>query len=313
MAIQTRKSNPNKPPRIMIYGPEGVGKSTLGAKADNPVFITPEGGADQLEDVNGNPVDIIEGVSTWTQFLAKVKELATDKTHTFKTLVLDSADWIETLAHAHIVGNSGKTIITVDGGYGSGLRRSRDMHKELIEILTDLREKRNMTIIVTAHCHVKEVKDPDAADNYDGFEIKCHEYVSSLWREWVDILAFAKQNVYVKKSEDSDSRANGDGKRTVYLEKRPAFQAKNRYKMPAEMEFTEEFYKEIKAYTSKATSKVIEQASVDEIHAELIELLPLVTDEKTAAAINKSISDAGQNGAKLTQIRNRVREITNKG
>ncbi|MDR0869400.1 MAG: ATP-binding protein [Planctomycetaceae bacterium] len=42
--IQTGKAQ--APPRLLIYGTEGIGKSTFGASAPKPIFIPTEDGLD---------------------------------------------------------------------------------------------------------------------------------------------------------------------------------------------------------------------------------------------------------------------------
>ncbi len=227
--IQPKKSD--YPARVVIYGIEGVGKSTFGDEAPNSVFISPEGGTEQLKRGIALP-----NIKTFKDVEESVQELITGE-HDYKSLILDSADWIEKLAHSQIVGAGTKSIITVNGGYGAGFRDSEMMHKRLIEKLSELREKRGMNIIVTAHYQVKKVKDPDAIADYDQFEIKCHEMVSSLWREWADALLFCRFETYIKDGGDEGKTiAKGSGKRIMFTEKRPAFQAKNRYGLPAQID-----------------------------------------------------------------------------
>lgn len=308
MAIVTKKSNPNNPARVLVYGMEGVGKSTLGAKSEKPVFITPEGGADQLTDSQGNPIEQMSDVSTWADLMAAVNALITEK-HDFKTLVLDSADWIEGLAHKAIIGNSGKTITTVNGGYGSGYRQSQNMHQALIEQLKVLREKKGMNIIVTAHAHVKEVKDPEMTESYDSFEIKCHELVSSIWREWVDGLFFVRFRTFTKTEEGAaKAKAFTDGTRVLYAQKTPAFQAKNRYGMPAEMDFTEGFWSEFMKYARKGPKA----ETVKSVKDEIAEMYLTITQEKIKKGVEDSMQEAGEDLTKLIVIRDRLREVTQK-
>lgn len=303
--LKTRKSNPNKPVRIMIYGVEGVGKSTLGARADKPIFISPEGGTDQLVSSHGSSIDEMPHVNNWDALRNSVTQLINEQ-HDFKTLVIDSADWVEKLAHAKIIGQSNKSIITCNGGYGTGYRESEKLHRELIEGLSILRDKRDMHIIVTAHAHVKGVKDPGVLEDYDSFEIKCHEMVSSLWREWVDGLFFVRFRTFSKTSDDSvRARALGDGTRVLYSIKQPAFQAKNRFGMPGEFEFTEDFWNTLMTYARKNP-----QESVAELLKEIADLSRQIDDEEIRAKIVASISSAGNISNRLKPIRDRLLEIT---
>ncbi len=300
--LQTRKANPNKPPRILIYGAEGCGKSTLGARSDKPIFISPEGGTDQLVDVHGNPCEEMQNVDTWPRFREALEQLKKE-THDFKTVVIDSLDWVESLAHADITKGTGKSIVTCHGGYGSGYRLSQTMHKEVIEDLSYLREVKGMGIVITAHAHVKAVKDPSMLHDYDQYEIKTHELVSSLFREWVDGLFFARFRTFTKEGETDKARALSDGSRVVYTVKQPSFQAKNRYGMPSEMDFTEDFWKEVKRYSRKGDT-------LEVVQEEILKLEAHITDEETRKTVTDFIVKAGNDVAKLIPIRDRLRQIT---
>lgn len=285
-----------KSPRVLIYGIEGVGKSKFGADAPKSIFISAEGGTNHLANATEMP-----NIKTFQDVLDGVKELIVSE-HDFKTVVLDSADWIERLAHAQILHNTDKTIITVLGGYGSGYRKSESLHKELIEALTELHDKKNMNIVITAHYHVKTVKDPEAAQDYDAFEIKCHEYVSALWREWTDAVLFARFETAVKVDDDKrKGRAYGTDKRIMYTQKRPSFQAKNRFGLPFELDVSWESFQ-----------NAINQGgeSVDDVLTDIAEFAAKVKDTATKDAVNLSVKSAGKDRAQLAKILNRLKVIT---
>jgi len=281
----------------MIYGPEGVGKSSFGAFADKSVFITPEGGADQLKTKSGEPIDIMPNCTTFDQVRGAVLRL-TNENHPFKTLVLDSADWIEKVCHKKIIGASDRSIITCNGGYGAGYRESEALHRGLIEDLSVLRDKKNMAIIITAHSHVKEVKDPSVIENYDAFEIKCHSFVSDLWREWVDALLFVRFRAYAKEGK---AKAFGDGSRVMYTEKDPAFQAKNRYTMPKELDFDWSAWDKIKSYTISKTA--------DDVMKESVKLLAGITDAEKKSQVLEFLQNNSNNVNTLTDAKNRIEQI----
>lgn len=310
--LNIRKANSSKPPRVLIYGIEGVGKTTLGAKADKPIFITPEGGADHVLGADNKPVDEIAGVKTWENLRAAVKSLIKEA-HDFKTLCIDSADWVEKLCHAKIIGTSGYDIIRANGGYGAGYSESENLHRELIGDLSTLRDEKGMAIIVTAHYQVKEIKDPDMVNDYDSYQIKCHEKVSSLWREWVDALFFARFSTFIKKDQKdakAKARAIGDDSRIVYTTKRPAFQAKNRYNMPPELPFTEDFWNVFMGYAKKGVQPEVARDPID-YRMEIDHWLTFVKDEVLTEKVKQSVVDAGDNPQQLQVIIDRLKEITN--
>lgn len=228
-------TNKPEPYRLLIYGIEGVGKSKFGAESEKPIFISVEGGTSHLRTRDMGKVPVMPGVNSFKDIKDSVLELITEK-HDFKTLVLDSLDWIESFAHKEIIGDSTKDIIRVNGGYGAGYRESQSMHVGLKDLIERLRVERQMNIILTAHYEIKPVKNPEAIADYDGFRIKLHEYVSSLWREYVDCTFYAKFETLVAAPKDGEKViVTGQGKRLMYTQARPHFQAKNRYNLPFEM------------------------------------------------------------------------------
>lgn len=157
-----------------------------------------------------------------------------------------------------------------------------------------------MAIIVTAHAHVKPVKDPSMPHDYDAYEIKCHELVSSLWREWVDALLFVRFRTFTNDSEETQrARAVSDGQRVVYTVKQPSFQAKNRYGLPPEMNFTLDFWNDLKSYLGGSSA----------IYNEVVGLIPKIKDaeKKTKAMETAELykSDAG----KMLGIKQRIEQI----
>lgn len=304
--LLTRKSNPNRPARIMIYGMEGAGKSTFGARAESPVFISTEGGIDQLTNANGEAVDEIPNVRTWDQLLKAVQSLRSED-HSFKTLVLDSADWIEKLAHKDIIGDEEKDIIRANGGYGSGYAESENKHRELIEALENLRNEKNMNIVVTAHTHVKTFKDPTASKDYDVFEIKCHEKVSSIWREWVDMLMFVRFDAHLKEDKKSPkAKAYGDSGRTAYTMKEPAFQAKNRYGIPAKIPFTLTTWDVIRPYINKAPM----DQTAEQVYTDIHELLAKMPEGETKTKATENTEKNKSDVKKLVAYREKLKKLT---
>ena len=82
-----------KPPRILIHGVHGVGKTTFAAGAPDPVFILTEDGLGTLE------VPHFPLARTFDEVMQALAALYTEE-HAFRTLVVDSVDWLEPLIHA---------------------------------------------------------------------------------------------------------------------------------------------------------------------------------------------------------------------
>jgi hypothetical protein len=216
-----------KPPRILIHGVHGVGKTTFAAGASDPVFILTEDGLGTL-DVPHFPL-----ARTFDQVMQALASLYAEE-HAFKTLVVDSADWLEPLVWARVCKDQGWKSIE-DAGYGKGYVNALDLWREYIEGLNALRDDKGMAILQIAHTDIKRFDSPES-EPYDRYVIKLHSKASALLQEHSDIVLFANYRVSTVKADvgfnKKVTRALGSGERLLHTAERPAFLAKNRYGLP---------------------------------------------------------------------------------
>lgn len=227
-----------KPPRILIYGPQKIGKSSFGSLADRPVFIQAEDGLDAIG------ADAFPLSKSFDEIMSNLTDLATQP-HDYKTVVIDSLDWMEPMIWQQVCKEHNvKTIEEVLKGYGKGYVQALNVWREYIDAINYLRDEKRMTVVQIAHAHIKRFENPET-DAYDRYEIKLHKSASSLVMEHSDIILFANYYVGIKKEEkpmnkEGRKRAIGSGERVLYTEERPSFMAGNRYGLPAEIPFDKE-------------------------------------------------------------------------
>lgn len=219
-----------KPPRIIVHGVHGVGKTTLGAQAPNPVFIQTEDGLGSL-DVPNFPL-----AKTFSEVMEAFGALYAEE-HNFETLVVDSLDWLEPLVWAEACARNGWASIE-QPGYGKGYLAAGDIWREYIDAVNALRNERGMAIIQIAHTDIKRFDSPET-EPYDRYVIKLHKRGAELLQEHADMVLFANWKVSTTKTDvgfnQKVTRAVGRGERTLYTEERPAFLAKNRHRLPPEL------------------------------------------------------------------------------
>ena len=225
MAINLQAISRNttlQPPRIMIYGPHGLGKTTFGASAPNPIFILTEDGLGRLEadhfPVSKSYKDVQEALT------------ALKGEHNFQTVVIDSLDWLDNLIWEQI--NS--QYEAKDLAYGKGAVLAADLWRKVLEDLTALRAK-GMASILLAHCEIKRFDSPEV-EPYERYQPKLQARSSALVQEWCDIVGFANYKTIVKSSDvgfnNKVSRGISTGERLLYTSEKPAYLAKNRYSLP---------------------------------------------------------------------------------
>lgn len=224
--------DPIKPARTGVYGPDGVGKTSFAAGAPSPIFIRAEDGLGLLK------VPAFPPAQTFHEALEAIALLLREP-HTYRTLVIDSLDWLEGLVWAHTCQKHGVGHIEeIGGGYGKGYLYADDEWDRLFRGLDLLRINRGMGIILICHSEIKRFDAPDSAP-YDRYQLKLQKRAAAKVAEWVDVLGFAN---FVTTTRESDVgfgkkvvRGMGAGDRELYVEERPAFDAKNRYNLPASM------------------------------------------------------------------------------
>jgi hypothetical protein len=214
-----------RPHLVLIYGIDGVGKSSFAAGAPKPIFLGTEDGTDHL-DVARFPCP-----ETWSDVGVALTELYKEK-HDYKTLVIDSLDWLEPLLYAEICkDHTAKSIELACGGYGKGYVEALVRWEGLIKHLNRIRIDRQMNIILIAHCEIKEHNDAANQITYDKFQLKLYKKTAPKFREWVDAVLFANFEIFSKK-DGNEVRVFGEGARKVWTEGRPGYDAKNRLGLP---------------------------------------------------------------------------------
>lgn len=236
LASLNRLSDP-KPPRIVIYGPHGVGKNTFLASAPKPVLIDIEGG-----HPSGSPIDAFPQAKTFQDVIDAMGALYSED-HDFETLGVDSLDWLEPLVWAETIRRNNETPgakqwnSIEDAGYGKGYVATLDVWRDYFEAVNALRNDKGMAVIQTAHAEVKRFDSPET-EPFDRYQIKLDKRASALVQEHADMVLFANFKTAVTTTEvgmKRIARGVGAGTRVIYTEERPAFLAKNRHRLPSEL------------------------------------------------------------------------------
>lgn len=219
-----RKNTSIAAPRVMVYGVEGIGKSTFAAGAKNPVFILTEDGLGSLA------VDHFPVAKTAADVLDAIGTLIKDD-HDFNTVVLDSVDWLDNLIWTDVEA----THDAKDLAYGKGAMIVAERWRDVLAGLNHLRNEKSMCVILIAHTQIKRFDSPEV-EPYDRYQPKLQERSSALIREWCDAVLFANYKTIVKKDDLGFNKTNNrgvtTGERLLFTSEKPAYMAKNRYSLP---------------------------------------------------------------------------------
>ena len=214
-----------KPPKGIVYGIGGVGKTTFAASAPVPYIIQTEEGSDEF-NVTRSPL-----VTAWSDIFEIIKWIGTTD-QPYKTLVIDSLDHAEPLLHKHLEAKHGMPLEKINGGFYRWRAAAATEWRDLDEALKKLRDRKNMAIIMLAHYKIKQVDDP-RFDTYERIQLKLDEQASSLLYELNDFVGFLDFDKRAIATNDEDrKRIVSTGQRKLYLADNPAYQSKGRRGLP---------------------------------------------------------------------------------
>ena len=220
--IQTVRSE-HKPFRVIVVGPDKIGKSTFAASAPAPVGILTEEGLDNIE-VPAFPV-----CTTLREVYGCVATLIKEE-HPYKSMFLDSVDWLEPLVWSSVCEKNNWEHID-QAGYGKGYAAALQEWRRLIVGLQGLRNK-GMNVILLSHHKQRKVESPLYPEPYDSVSLKIHEKAGSLLCEWADIIGYLDMKVSLTEtSTEGKSRAVSSGARIMRVAAAPSHCGGNRFGM----------------------------------------------------------------------------------
>lgn len=226
------KGKIKKAKKVVIYGPEGIGKSTFASKFPDPVFIDTEGSTNDMD------VARLPRPTSWIMLLEELQYVEKNP-GVCKTLVIDTIDWAEQLCVEHICAKHNKSGIE-DFGYGNGYVYTKEEFGRFLNKLTDVIET-GVNVVLTAHAQLRKFEQPDEMGAYDRWELKLgkktQSQTSPMVKEWADMLLFCNYKTYSIAVDDKGKKHKAQGgKRVMYTCHHPCWDAKNRYNLPEECE-----------------------------------------------------------------------------
>lgn len=222
-----------KPLKVVVYGPEGIGKSTFASMFPDPLFVDTEGSTARMDVAR---TETPTSLAMLMQLLTEIK----DNPPGCKTLVIDTIDWAERLCTQAVCAKNGKAGIE-DFGYGKGYSYIYEEMGRILNLLNDIWE-RGMHIVITAHAAIRKFEQPDEMGAYDRWELKlinspkCNS--CAMVKEWADMVLFANYKTFaVAADKDGKKMKARGGERVMYTAHNPCWDAKNRFGLAPELPF----------------------------------------------------------------------------
>lgn len=236
--------------KIILYAPEGWGKSTAASMMPDPLFIDTEGSTKMLDVAR-----IEDDYSNWQTILDAVDYVIKESPGACKTLVIDTTDWAEQACLNMLnVKHHTDNILTLDYGRGSLY-----IHAEFSKLLNRLDKliDKDVNVVLLAHAIMRKQELPEEMGAFDRWELKLQsKQVKAQLKEWADAVLFGNyKTIVVKDSKTKSNKAQG-GKRVIYTAHTTTWDAKNRHGMPEIMDLD---YAELNRYLFLNTDAVSEK------------------------------------------------------
>jgi GTPase SAR1 family protein len=226
MALNIKRGPQARSIRCVIYGPEGIGKSTLASQFPDAVFIDFEGGTDTMD------VARFENPTHFVGLILLLKNISQEDI--CKTVVLDTADKLENLITDHICEvNDWKNI--EDPGYGKGYTYLAQKWLEVLKACDEVVDS-GKNIVIVAHAAMRKFEQPDEMGAYDRWELKLSKKTAPLIKEWADMVLFMNYKNSIVEDPKTKSKKAVGGKRVMYATHSPTYDAKNRFGLPDSMD-----------------------------------------------------------------------------
>ncbi len=212
--------------KCVLYGVEGIGKSTFASHAPEPLFIDTEGSTKMLD------VSRFDRPVSWDMLLGQVSYVI-ENPNVCKTLVVDTLDWAEKLALRAVLEKFQKKGIE-EFGYGKGYVYLNEEFSRLPKLLSEVVE-RGVNVLLTAHAALRKFEQPDEQGAYDRWEMKLLKQNAPMIKEWADLVLFANYKTYIVGGDDKTKGKAKGGKRVMYTAHNPCWDAKNRHGLAEEL------------------------------------------------------------------------------
>lgn len=282
------KGRLKEPWRLLLWGVEGIGKTSFGAAMPKPIFIDLETGSGQLD------VERFPAPQNFADVLDAIRELRETK-HDRESLIIDTVDWLEPLIHRHMCQRDRMGDIE-EYGFGKGYNIALDEWRILLRDLEALERAKGMNTLLLGHSSVRTFKNPEGPD-YDRYEPQVNPKAAGVLKQWPRAVLFAHYEQYAEKENRFALKAKGiaTGERLVFTNRTAAYDAKNRYDLPASLPLSWDAF--------------VQAATTERSAAELLELISIAAKnvggdvQKAAlAAIERAAGDV----TKLKQLNNWV-------
>jgi hypothetical protein len=274
-----------KPLITVIYGPNGVGKTTLATSAEKSIILDLEDGSGFISGVDRLSPTNLPDLRTLKSAVAEV--ISSNK---YKNMVIDSLESLESLVHKDIC--LSEKVSSIEAiPYGKGYMMARESFESFMKLLQEAK-KSGLSSTLIAHSQVKTFTDPNGNVQYDRYIMRLNDKAAGVVKDLADCVYFLTFKVDTVSQKGKDKvKAFGGDERALFTQWRPAHDGKSRYPVDYEINFTLDNIQEV---LEKLTPKC-----ATDLYKIAVHLLSQIKDEKLKATAGPAIESVKDDSAKL--------------
>lgn len=224
--LQVAPPSGKTPSKVLLFGVEGIGKTTLAAQFPAPIFIDVEGSTVKMKP---QPARMPEA-GNYTEIKRQLKQIL-DFKHNYQTLVIDSVGVLERWIEEFVCASENITSIE-SMGYGKGYKLVEEEFAKLLDFLDRLINERHMNILLIAHSVTRQATEPGSPTAFDRYEVNLGKKSGPLIKQWADAVLFANYKTVVIEGKGKNAHAVGGKERVLYCNHTAVIDAKNRFGLP---------------------------------------------------------------------------------
>ena len=288
MEFQLSKGKKSEPEFFVLFGVEGIGKTTFACGAPNPVVVDIEGGSNQIDTlrIDEDQLQSLDNINA-----AIIHLMDTDA----ETIIIDSLTRFQAILFESIAKAHGKKSVA-EVAYGVGYSEAQAKTLDFIKLCKQAKKK-GKNVILIAHNAKKNFNDPTQMEAYARYELELNDKIAGVIKKEVDAIYFANFKTLIKDGKGLDS-----GQRLLYTQRKPGHDAKNRFGLPYEVELEWDAYQ-----TAKANSVETPEQYIEEIQG----LASEIGDEETRDKVLEAVKSE-RNIIKLKNYIARCNDIIHK-
>lgn len=254
--------------KVVVYGPEGIGKTTFANNFPQPVYIDIEGSTNFIDGQK------LPDPTSWTMLLEELEYLKSTP-GVARTIVIDTMDWAEALAKQHLMAKNNWEAIDASS-YGTRYVALADEIGKFLNKLSELVEL-NYNVVLLAHSETKKHELPDELGAFDRYVLKLERRDASLVKEWADMILFANFKTTVITDSKTNSKKATGGQRVMYTTHKPTWDAKNRLGLADELPFD---YEQIRSQLEQVMPQAESVPQVQEMQQQTVQQAPPIQQQQ---------------------------------